>query len=117
MKARASPIARIWLLPIVRVHQVWEHLFVSIRFRALKHRNFQLFFAGQLISLIGTWMQSAAQLWLVYKMTNSPALLGVFGFASQIPILFLAPVGGFVGDRYNRHRGVIWTQTAALILS
>ena len=92
-------------------------LFVSIRFRALKHRNFQLFFAGQLTSLIGTWMQSTAQLWLVYKMTNSPALLGIFGFASQIPILFLASLGGYVGDRYNRHRAVIWTQTAALILS
>jgi len=90
---------------------------VSIRFRALKHRNFQLFFAGQLVSLIGTWMQSTAQLWLVYRMTNSPALLGIFGFASQIPILFLASVGGYVGDRYNRHRGVVWTQTAALILS
>jgi MFS family permease len=90
---------------------------VSIRFRALKHRNFQLFFAGQLISLIGTWMQSTAQLWLVYKMTHSAALLGIFGFASQIPILFLASLGGYVGDRYNRHRGVIWTQTAALLLS
>jgi MFS family permease len=90
---------------------------VSNRFRALKHRNFQLFFAGQLISLIGTWMQSTAQLWLVYRMTNSPALLGVFGFASQIPIFFLASVGGYVGDRYNRHRGVIWTQTAAMVLS
>ena len=92
-------------------------LFVSIRFRALKHRNFQLFFAGQLTSLIGTWMQSTAQLWLIYKMTNSPVLLGIFGFASQIPILFLASLGGYVGDRYNRHRAVIWTQTAALILS
>jgi MFS family permease len=90
---------------------------VSIRFRALKHRNFQLFFAGQLVSLIGTWMQSTAQLWLVYKMTNSPALLGVFGFANQIPILLLASLGGYVGDRYNRHRGVIWTQTVAMILS
>ena len=90
---------------------------MSIRFRALKHRNFQLFFAGQLVSLIGTWMQSTAQLWLVYKMTNSPALLGIFGFASQIPILFLASLGGYVGDRYNRHRGVIWTQIAALILA
>ena len=90
---------------------------MSIRFRALKHRNFQLFFAGQLVSLIGTWMQSTAQLWLVYRMTNSPALLGIFGFASQIPILFLASLGGYVGDRYNRHRGVIWTQTAAMILS
>jgi len=90
---------------------------VSIRFRALKHRNFQLFFAGQLVSLIGTWMQSTAQLWLVYRMTNSPALLGIFGFASQIPILFLASFGGYVGDRYNRHRGVVWTQTTAMILS
>jgi len=92
-------------------------LLVSIRFRALKHRNFQLFFAGQLVSLIGTWMQSTAQLWLVYRMTNSPALLGIFGFASQIPILFLASLGGYLGDRYNRHWGVIWTQTAAMILS
>src|SRR6202140_3102120 len=90
---------------------------VSTRFRALQYRNFRLFFAGQLVSLIGTWMQSTAQLWLVYKLTRSVVLLGVFGFASQIPILFLAPVGGYVGDRYNRHRGVIWTQTAALILS
>ncbi len=90
---------------------------MSIRFRALKHRNFQLFFAGQLVSLIGTWMQSTAQLWLVYRMTNSPALLGIFGFASQIPILFLASLGGYVGDRYNRHRGVVWTQTTAMILS
>jgi MFS family permease len=90
---------------------------VSTRFRALQHRNFQLFIAGQLISLIGTWMQSTAQLWLVYKLTNSAALLGVFGFANQIPILVLASVGGYVGDRYNRHRGVIWTQTAAMILA
>jgi MFS family permease len=90
---------------------------VSIRFRALKHRNFQLFFAGQLVSLIGTWMQLTAQLWLVYRMTNSPALLGIFGFASQIPVFFLASLGGYIGDRYNRHRGVIWTQTAAMVLS
>src|SRR3984893_1955508 len=62
-------------------------------------------------------MQTTAQLWLVYKMTNSAALLGVFGFASQIPTLFLSSLGGYFGDRYNRHRGVIWTQTASLILS
>ena len=62
-------------------------------------------------------MQSTAQLWLVYRLTNSAALLGVFGFANQIPILVLASVGGYVGDRYNRHRGVIWTQTAAMILA
>lgn len=87
------------------------------RFRALQHRNFQLFFFGQLISLIGTWMQSTAQLWLVYKLTGSAALLGLFGFANQIAILLLASVGGYIGDRYNRHRGVIWTQTASMILA
>ena len=90
---------------------------MSTRFRALQHRNFQLFFAGQLVSLIGTWMQSTAQLWLVYRLTNSAALLGVFGFANQIPILLLASIGGYVGDRYNRHRGVIATQTAAMVLA
>src|SRR5258708_9818505 len=62
-------------------------------------------------------MQSTAQLWLVYKLTGSAALLGVFGFANQVPILFLASIGGYVGDRYNRHRGGIWTQTAAMILA
>jgi MFS family permease len=90
---------------------------VSPRFRALQHRNFRLFIGGQLVSLIGTWMQSTAQLWLVYKLTGSAALLGVFGFANQVPILFLASIGGYVGDRYNRHRGVMWTQTAAMILA
>lgn len=86
-------------------------------FGALRHRNFQLFFAGQLVSLIGTWMQTTAQLWLVYKLTNSVALLGVFSFANQIPILVLASVGGYIGDRYNRHHGVIWTQTVSMILA
>jgi len=90
---------------------------VSAPFRAMQHRNFQLFIAGQLISLIGTWMQTTAQLWLVYKLTGSAALLGVFGFASQVPMLFLSSIGGYVGDRYDRHRGVIVTQTASMILA
>jgi len=89
----------------------------SPRFRAMQHRNFQLFIAGQLISLIGTWMQTTAQLWLVYKLTGSAALLGVFGFASQVPMLFLSSIGGYVGDRYDRHRGVIVTQTVSMILA
>lgn len=62
-------------------------------------------------------MQSTSQLWLVYKLTHSAALLGVFGFANQIPILLLASLGGYLGDRYDRHRGVIATQTAAMILA
>jgi len=62
-------------------------------------------------------MQSTAQLWLVYKLTGSAALLGVFGFANQIPILLLASVGGYIGDRYNRHLGVIWTQVSSMVLA
>jgi MFS family permease len=83
----------------------------------LQHRNFQLFFAGQLTSLIGTWMQTTAQLWLVYKLTGSAALLGVFGFASQVPMLFLSSLGGYVGDHYDRQRGVIATQTGSMVLA
>ena len=90
---------------------------LSTRFRALKHRNFQLFTIGQLISLIGTWMQITGQQWLVYRLTGSAALLGLFGFASQLPMLGLAWMGGYVGDRYNRHRGVITTQTLSMILA
>ncbi|HEY4977684.1 MAG TPA: MFS transporter [Candidatus Acidoferrum sp.] len=90
---------------------------LSNRFRALKHRNFQLFIIGQLISLIGTWMQTTAQQWLIYRLTGSVAMLGIFGFANQVPMLFLAWMGGYVGDRYNRHRGVIVTQSCSMILA
>jgi len=83
----------------------------------MQHRNFQLFIAGQLVSLSGTWMQSTAQLWLVYKLTGSAALLGVFGFANQVPMLFLSSIGGYVGDHYDRRRGVMWTQSASMILA
>ena len=85
--------------------------------RALRHRNFQLFFGGQLISLIGTWMQTVAQAWLVYRMTKSALLLGSVGFASQIPVFLVAPFGGITADRVNRQRLVIATQTAAMILA
>ena len=85
--------------------------------RAFRHRNFQLFFSGQLISLIGTWMQTVAQAWLVYRMTKSALLLGSVGFASQIPVFLIAPFGGITADRVNRQRLVIATQTAAMILA
>ena len=90
---------------------------VALAVRALRHRNFQLFFAGQLISLIGTWMQTVAQSWLVYRMTGSAFLLGAVGFSSQIPVFIMAPVGGIVADRPNRQRIVISTQTASMILA
>src|SRR5947207_2711694 len=90
---------------------------VSSIWRALHHRNFQLFFGGQLISLTGTWMQSVAQSWLVYRLTGSAVLLGLVGFSSQIPVLLLAPIGGSVADRYNRRRILISTQVSAMVLA
>jgi MFS family permease len=85
--------------------------------RALRHRNFQLFFGGQLISLIGTWMQSVAQSWLVYRLTGSALLLGSVGFASQVPVFLFAPLGGIAADRINRRYIVISTQVAAMLLA
>jgi MFS family permease len=85
--------------------------------RALRHRNFQLFFGGQLLSLTGTWMQTTAQAWLVYRMTKSALLLGSVGFASQIPVFLVAPIGGITADRRNRQHLVIATQTASMILA
>jgi MFS family permease len=86
-------------------------------FRALRHRNYRLFFSGQIISLVGTWMQSVAQSWLVYRLTGSSLLLGLVGFAGQIPVFLLAPIGGVVADRYSRHRIVIATQLSAMVLA
>jgi MFS family permease len=90
---------------------------VRTTLRALRHRNFQLFFAGQLISLIGTWMQNVAQSWLVYRLTGSSALLGMVGFAGQIPVFLISPLGGLIADRHSRQRTVIATQTSAMILA
>ncbi|MFN6465650.1 MAG: MFS transporter [Nostoc sp. DedVER02] len=84
---------------------------------ALRSRNYQLFFAGQGISLIGTWMTQLATVWLVYDMTNSPLMLGVVGFSSQIPSFFLAPFGGVFVDRFSRYRTLISTQVLAMIQS
>jgi MFS family permease len=85
--------------------------------RAFRHRNYRLFFGGQLVSLIGTWMQSVAQSWLVYRLTGSPAMLGVAAFASQVPVLLFATIGGAVADRADRHRIIVITQTVSMILA
>ena len=85
--------------------------------RALHSRNYRLFVAGQLISLVGTWMQSVAQSWLIYRLTGSAALLGLIGFAGQIPVFVLAPLGGVVADRWNRHRVLIATQSTMMMLA
>ncbi len=88
---------------------------VSLLLRAFRHRNFRLFFGGQLISVTGTWMQTIAQYWLVYRLTHSSVALGLIGFSSQIPVFLLAPVGGAVADRYSRHRIVVATQMLAMV--
>src|SRR5271169_6626044 len=85
--------------------------------RSLRHRNFQLFFSGQMISLIGTWMDNIAEAWLVYRLTGSSLLLGTVAFAGQIPVFLLAPVGGMVADRWNRRSIVITTQISSMVLA
>ena len=90
---------------------------LAVMFRALRHRNYRLFFMGQIISLVGTWMQTIAQSWLVYRLTGSSLLLGLVGFAGQIPVFLFAPLGGVFADRHSRHRIVIATQTSAMILA
>ena len=86
-------------------------------FRALRHRNFKLFFSGQIISLVGTWMQTVAQSWLIYRLTGSGALLGLLGFVGQMPIFVLSPVAGLVADRWPRRRVVIATQISSMLLA
>jgi MFS family permease len=85
--------------------------------RALAHKNYRLFFSGQSISLIGTWMTRIATSWLVYRLTGSPLLLGIVGFAGQIPSFILAPLAGVLVDRWNRHRLLVATQVLALLQS
>ena len=84
-------------------------------FRALRHRNYRLFFGGQTISLVGTWMQQVALSWMVYRLTNSVFLLGVMGFVTQIPTFILTPIAGVIADRYPRHRILVITQVLAML--
>jgi MFS family permease len=88
---------------------------LKIIFRSLDHRNYRLFFGGQGISMIGTWMQQVAMSWLVYRMTGSAVLLGVVGFTNRIPTFVLAPFAGVLADRWNRHRMIVITQTLSMI--
>jgi MFS family permease len=85
--------------------------------RALKYRNYRLFFGGQIVSLVGNWMTSVATSWLVYRLTGSAWMLGVIGFAGQIPTFLLAPFAGIFVDRVDKHRMLVITQTLAMIQS
>jgi MFS family permease len=84
-------------------------------FRTLRYRNFRLFFIGQGVSLVGTWMQQVAMTWLVYRLTNSAFLLGIVGFAGQMPSFVLSPIAGVLADRLNRRRSLVATQTLAML--
>jgi MFS family permease len=96
-------------------HKVGKLKGHKVIFRSLRYRNYRLFFVGQIISLTGTWMQQIALPWLVYRLTGSAFLLGVVGFASQIPAFLLAPLAGVLSDRWNRYYILITTQTLAMI--
>ncbi len=84
-------------------------------FRSLKHRNYRLFFTGQGISLVGTWMQQIAMSWLVYRMSGSALLLGVVAFSGRIPSFLIGPFAGVLADRLNKHRLIIITQTLSML--
>ncbi|MGD0340929.1 MAG: MFS transporter [Bacteroidales bacterium] len=88
---------------------------LRVMFRSFRYRNYRLFFGGQSISLIGTWIQRIATPWLVYHLTNSAFMLGVVGFAGQIPTFIIAPFAGVLTDRWNRYHIMIATQIAAMI--
>jgi MFS family permease len=90
---------------------------VSHAWRALRHRNFRLFVSGQSISLIGTWMTRVATSWLVYRLTGSALLLGIVGFAGQIPTFLFASFAGVLVDRLDRRKILVWTQTLASLQS
>ena len=90
---------------------------VSKTFRAMQHRNFRLYFIGQLISVAGTWMQTVAQALLVYQLSHSELMLGVVGFASAIPSLLISPWGGVIVDRANKRNLLVITQSAAMVLA
>ncbi|HEY2369033.1 MAG TPA: MFS transporter [Polyangiaceae bacterium] len=85
--------------------------------RALRHRNYRLFFVGQGTSLVGTWITRVATSWLVYRLTGSAWLLGIVGFAGQIPTFVIAPFAGVAVDRWNRHRVLVWTQIFSMLQS
>jgi MFS family permease len=84
-------------------------------FRALRHKNYRLFFIGQGISLTGTWMQQMAIGWLIYRLTKSPLMLGFVGFLGNIPTFIFTPFAGVLADRMNRHRMLIITQALEMI--
>src|SRR5580693_6416013 len=99
--------------PEVRAAEAAEDRSALAFLKVFRHRNYRLFFSGQLVSLMGTWITNVTQGWLVYSLTHSPLLLGVTSFAGQIPVFFLAAFGGAISDRFDRRRLLLITQSLA----
>ncbi len=97
------------------VHSIVRWLFTFPMFRSLRHRNYRLFFFGQLVSLIGTWMQNIGQAWLVYQLTHSPVWLGAVGFLTSVPVLLFSMFGGTVADKISKKRLITATQIASMV--
>src|SRR5580704_4546099 len=85
--------------------------------RALRYRNYRLFFGGQIVSLVGSWMTITATSWLVYRLTGSAKMLGLVGFAGQLPSVLLTPLAGIAVDRWNQHRLLMATQVLSMLQS
>jgi MFS family permease len=90
---------------------------LAFMLRALRYRNFRLFFGGQIVSLVGTWMTTTATSWLVYRLTGSAFLLGIVGFAGQLPAFLIGPFAGLYVDRWNRHRLLVLPPALSLLQS
>jgi MFS family permease len=88
---------------------------LKLMFRSLKYKNFRLFVEGQSLSLIGTWLQMVALTWLVYKMTDSALILGIVGFAGQLPMFIVSPFAGVFADKWDKHKTLLYTQSLALL--
>lgn len=117
-RARPVSLADATLTPAIPEVPVSEQLSRwPVTLRALRHRNYRLFFIGQLISLSGTWMQQVAQGWLVLRLTGSPLLLGLVAAAASLPVLLLSLPAGALVDRVSRHRLLITTQIIAMLLA
>src|SRR5512146_2502020 len=85
--------------------------------RALSSRNYRLYYAGQGVSVIGTWITRVATSWLVYRLTGSALMLGVTGFIGQLPVFLFAPFAGVIVDRTNRHKLLVVTQVLSMLQS
>src|SRR6187431_1431770 len=90
---------------------------LAFALRAFKYPNYRLFFGGQIVSLVGTWVTTTATSWLVYRLTGSAMLLGVVGFAGQFPAFVAGPFAGIFVDRWDRHRLLLVTQTISMLQS